>query len=424
MLVGATLGLAVAAAVAGALGNFVTWPIAVGLGVLSGGAGFSGQLGWERHTARQQLWEAWAQAVDAGPAGDAVATAPGSLLALLNPDRGIVRFNHQRAQQMRPLLTWCAHPATDGVVWLVAGAAGDGKTRLLVEAARRLVDDDWLCGWVRRGQEPVVVDVAARWDRPVLLIVDDADTRPAPPDLLTAVSRLVDSRIRVVLAAREFGEWWTRLRADLPREIAADLPAGRTDLPPVASSMHEQGQQFTIALRAFAHAGQVAPPAATLAPTAAPLPLVLIHAAAAVTVASSLTGTVDLEPALRQLFDLEEAWWQQRAADTRRYDGTHSLGLPALADTVVLAALLGADHLDDAARRLRHLPGLGSTPDTLRRELATWVRELYPQRAGDWLNPHLPARLVEHYVATRLAAHPPLIGAIAAAALPPPGGTP
>jgi|GEM_PF-6336584 hypothetical protein len=422
LLVGAAVGLVAAAGAVAALANFVGLPLAVGLGAGSGAAGFAGPLLWERHTSRRDLYQAWADAVDAGPASDPV-SAPGSLLALLNPDQQIVRFNLRRAQQMGPLLTWCTQHQ-DGNVWLLAGAAGEGKTRLLVEAARRLVGAEWICGWVRHGRESTVVDVAARWDRPVLLIVDDADTRPDLPALLTALSHRRDDQVRVVLAAREFGEWWTRLRGKMPREIAAALPAGRTDLPALVSDMHGQQQQFTIALRAYAHARQVAIPAATLAPTPAPLPVVLIHAAAAVTVAGSLTGTVDIDTALRQLFDWEETWWRQRAADSRRYDTLHTLGLPALQDTIVLAVLLGADNLDDAAGRLRHLPGLGSTHDTLRRELASWVRELYPQRAGDWLNPHLPARLVERYVAARLAAHPPLVAAIAAAALSPVGGTP
>jgi hypothetical protein len=422
LLVGAAVGLMVAAGAVAALANFAGLPLAVGLGAGSGAAGFAGPLLWERRTARRDLHQAWAHVVDAGPASDPVA-APDSLLALLNPDRRIVPFDRRRAQQLRPLLTWCTQ-RQGGSVWLLAGAAGDGKTRLLVEAARRLADADWICGWVRQGCESAVVDVAVQWDRPVLLIVDDADTRPDLLTLLTAVSRRRDDQVRVVVAAREFSEWWTRLREQAPREIAAGFPAGRTDLPPLISDLHGQQQNFTIALRAFAQDRQVALPAATLTPTPAPLPVVLIHAAAAVTVAGSLTGTIDLDIALQQLFDLEEAWWQQRAADSRRYGNLRTLGLPALQDTVVLAVLLGADDLDDAAGRLRHLPGLGATNDTTRQTLATWIRELYPQRAGDWLSPHLPARLVERYVAARLAARPSLVAAIAAAALPAPGGTP
>lgn len=421
LLVGAAVGLVAAAGAVAALGNFVTLPLAAGLGAVSGAAGFTGPLLWERHAARQELVEAWARVVDAGPAVDELSESD-SLLASLNPDRRTVGFNRRREHDLRLMTAWCTSPAAGGAVWLLSGDAGEGKTRLLIEAAGRLMADGWVCGWVRRGQEACVVDVAGRWDKPVLLIADDAETRRDLAALITAAVRLVGGRVRVVVAAREFGDWWIRLRAGLDPDVSSVVAAAPRELGRLATSAHGQRQLFTQAVRAFAQARHAAPPAAVLVAPAVPAPLVLIHAAAAVTVAHNLTGQIDIDTALHQLFATEEAWWQRRAAADS--PELHALGLPALQAAIVLAVLLGAGGLDDAVRRLRFLPGLGSAGTDRLQRLALWLRELYPQQTRDWLAPHLPARVVERYVATHLATHLPLVAAIATAALPPPGGTP
>jgi len=80
------------------------------------------------------------------------------------------------------------------------------------------------------------------------------------------------------------------------------------------------------------------------------VPLVLIHAAAAVAVAHNLTGQIDIDTALHPLFATEDAWWQRRAAADS--PELHALGLPALQAAVVLAVLLGAGDLYDAVHRL------------------------------------------------------------------------
>jgi hypothetical protein len=133
-----------------------------------------------------------------------------------------------------------------------------------------------------------------------------------------------------------------------------------------------------------------------------------------------LTGPVDVDTALGRLFDIEEAWWQERATAAGL---PTTLGMPVLRSVVVAGVLLAADGLDDAVGVLRRLPGLTGVGVDLLRNLALWLRGLYPNKAGGWLNPHLPGRLTERYTATQLATNPALTAAIAAAVLPP-GSTP
>jgi tetratricopeptide (TPR) repeat protein len=377
--VGATAGVTAASSgAAAAAAGVVAWPVGLGLGALSGAAAVAPLL-WQRRSAGRDVAQAWAEVAAAGPAGDE-AVAAGSPLERLNPDRRVVSFARGRRAELHAVLDWCAGGAA--AVWAVAGGAGEGKTRLLVEACGHLAGDGWVCGWVRRGREAAAVEVAGRWGRPVLLVVDDADTRAGLAELLVAARRRPGRRVRVVLAAREFGEWWSRLREGLAPELAGALaPAHRTALGRLAATAGEQQQRFGQAVDAFARTGGTPAPQARLAGAAPATPLVLVHAAAAVAVERSLSGPVDLDAALRWLFDAEESWWQARATA----HGLGVLGPKAVQAAVVAAVLLGAAGRDEAAGMLAHLPGLAGAGTAQRSELAVWLHGLYPQKAGEWL---------------------------------------
>nr|BFE61106.1 hypothetical protein GCM10020063_056320 [Dactylosporangium thailandense] len=405
-------GLTVAAAATAAGANFVPWPVAVGLGAVSGGAGLAGGLLWQQRTARRALSREWDTLVDPGPALGSAEDSD-SLLAALNPDREIVGFSPLRDAEVRRLLRWCDEPSPQRL-WLMTGDAGSGKTRLLVEAVARL-EKPWLSGWVRRGKGAAAVAAAAGSGRPVLLIVDDADTYPDLADMLVKVVRDSDD-VRVVAAARDTAGWWSRVRAGLEQDVDVAMPASPqvrlTTLTPDASS---QRQRFAQAIRHFARSWDVPAPAANLVSSDAPVSMLLVHAAAAVTVRDGLSGRVVLDDAVRRLFDIEERWWQDRAVSA----GLPAIGLPLLRSAIVAGVLLGADDLDDAVQVLRRLPGLTGARAELLRDLALWIRGLYPAKAGGWLSPHLPGRLVERYVVGYLVANPSQLAAIASAAVEP-----
>jgi hypothetical protein len=390
--------------------NFVPWPVALVLGALSAGAGMTGTVGWERHRTRRQVRRDWERVTGPGPTDDPVADID-SVLAALNPDWRIVRFSQLREPQVRDVVQWCTAPA-EHRVWLVTGAAGCGKTRLILEVVDRL-DASWVVGWVRRGHGATAVEVASQWRRPVVLVADDADTHPDLPAMLGAV---YDSDlVRVVVACRS-DAWWSTLRGSLEAHVDAALPAQPQTVLDSLVTISAAPQRFNQAVRAYARAWDAAPPALQLTPLMRPVELVVLHAAAAVAVHDGHSGPIAVDTALQRLFTIEEAWWQTRAADDR----LPALGLPVLRAAVVAAVLLGAQDADDAVRVLRHLPGLSTVTDQVLRDVASWLRRLYPTRAGSWLDPYLPGRLVEHYIAHHLATTPALAAAIAAAALPPP----
>jgi hypothetical protein len=414
-------GVAAGAGAISALANFVEPLPAACLGVASGTLALYGALKWERRQETEAAHTAWAAAVTTGPAGDGApdaAAATDSLLAALNPDSGAVPFSPLRGSEVRALVTWCCG-ASDLRVWRVAGDAGSGKTCLLGEADSRLDAQGWRCGWVRRGKATDAVAAARLQDGPVLLIVDDADTQPDHTDLAGMLTDLIrdqaaTEQVRIVLAARDFGGWWGNLRAGLDPTVHAQLRSpGDTRLSVMGATLLDQQQLFAQAVGHYARHFCLAPPAITLTGITTATSLAELHAAAASAARHGLTGTVAIDDALQRLFATEEIWWQNNARDV--------LGviypLTVLQAALAAATLIGADSMDQMARRLRCLPGLTTIPDRNRIEIALWLHQLYAQRGGEWLDPHLPARLADRYAAGCVAAQPALAPALAAAAL-------
>jgi tetratricopeptide (TPR) repeat protein len=400
------VGLFMGAGTAAALANFVSWPVAALLGMASGGLGLLATVRWERRRERLAVAAAWAGVAVPQPGADGD-VADESVLRMLDPGADVVRFNQLRHADVRALSAWVTAP-DQAALGLLDGPAGEGKTRLLVELAAQL-SDPWLVGWVRRGHGGEAVDVAERSGRPTLLIFEDAETRA---DILAASAKLVrtTASVKIVVAAREFDTWWIRLCAAAPAEAAGLLGTPfRHRIRPLVSDREQRQQVFAQALRSFARASGRVPPDASLAFGGTIESLVLIQAAAAVTVRHQLRGAVDLNTVLMSLFEEEHGYWQSRATQ----HGLPDVGLPVLQDAVVLAVLFGASSFDEAVELLRHVPGLAPAPAELLQQVALWLRGLYPGRIGAWLDPYLPARLVELYVVRHLRARPALTVVVA-----------
>lgn len=417
-LAASAIGTGVVSGALAAGANFVPVQWAAGLGASAGAIALCSGVAWQRRADLREAAQAWHAAVAPGPDGsspDDAAAQGNSVLAALNPDREVVPYSPLHGSHLREMVRWCGEPGR-GPVWRVAGPAGAGKTRLLIEAAHLLEQEGWTCGWVRRGRAADAVAAAGLRPGGVLLIVDDADTLPDHSDLanmLTAVVRGECPLVRIVLGGRDFGGWWRDLRASLdPVVHAAVTPSGPTRLTGLAGTPADREQMFANAARRYA--ALLDRPVRSIALTGphAGATFAELHAAAAATAERGLNGSVDLGTALDYLFVIEESWWAANAAEAGI---THA---PAVLNAAItMATLLGANDCEQTARRLGCLPGLTTTPSERLTELALWVRQLYPQRSGMWLAPHLPARLAELYAVRCAARQPGLPTALATAAL-------
>ncbi|MFI1400566.1 hypothetical protein [Streptomyces sp. NPDC020681] len=231
--------------------------------------------------------------------------------------------------------------------------------------------------------------------------------------ITTRVRRDDTQHVRIVLAGREFGSWWRELRAGLDPSVHAALsPSGPTQLSALAGGSADQQQLFNAAAQHYARHLNCRTPSVTLTGLEPTTTFAELHAAAAAAAQQALTGPLTIENALLHLFRIEETWWQGNAADMGL-----TYPLAALQAAITAATLIGADDCAQMARRLHCLPGLATRPVDQLTELALWLHQLYAQRSGQWLDPHLPARLAERYAVRCAATQPALPAALATAAL-------
>jgi tetratricopeptide (TPR) repeat protein len=397
-----------------ALANFVSVLQAALLGLLSGIAGLIGTTLLQRRATRDRQWRAWTRLADAGP-GHPAQEDPRGVLDWLDPEVEAVRFNLSRSREMRQLIRGVpAGETAEATVWVVEGDAGVGKTRLLIETCAQLEQQGWQCGWIRPGRGAELGDLDVPGGGRALLVLDDAETRTDLPEVLTALASRDDTAIRLVLVARQFGGWWAGVTARLESHVLRTLGRpGRLVLHPGGADPHGRQQLFGQAVKAFAAAWDVPAPDLKLGSSPRRLSLLDVHAVAAIAVHAGLADPVDVEQALRLLFEAEEQRWVADAAD----HGIGFLGIDDLRGAIVLSVLVGAGDRNEAVTLLSAIPGLaGVRHADLLMQLASWLRSAFLQTGGEWLRPRLPAELVEHYVADQLATSPALAAAAGRAA--------
>ncbi|SDR05130.1 AAA ATPase domain-containing protein [Thermostaphylospora chromogena] len=330
---------------------------------------------------------------------------------LLHPARGVVPFVG-RERELAELLAWCADPQA-GRLRLLTGPGGVGKSRLAAELAARL-GPEWGVLEVRDDSE---AEALARWReadprRPVLIVVDYAETRTGLAGLLHAVAADAGRRVRVLLLARSAGEWWRQLGAESARvrQMVAQAGTGITLADRVTAGKSDR-ELVAEAVPYFAEALHVPVPRQFAVELGeGPHRILDLHAAALVVVLRSAQPdagrvTVKVEDVLEELLGHERRYWLQTARARGFFQGAHGLTSVMVEQTVAAGTLLGARSRDQAARVAGRVPGAAASV-----VVADWLRELYPpDDDAEWLGRLRPDRLAELHITRQLTASAELL---------------
>ena len=370
-----------------------------------------------------------------------VAGSPG---ALLRADAGLTAFAG-RDTEIAALKLWRDEPVRgpdpDLKAILITGRGGEGKTRLALEFLALSRREGWVGGVLQPEVSPERAEVVAYASRPLLLVIDYAAAHGVGLSTLiqTAIRVRPRARIRLLLLARAAGQWWDDLAADL-EGVLNGLGESTLQLGPLLPSGHltTEATERLVPDRATVFKST----AQSLAPHLVSFTLRTIdelHSLAADLEVPDLSSAqfehalsiqmAALAALLQKADPVPAAWEGQTVEDTllaheRKYrDRVARQSRRNLEDlrsvrdrAVVSAALLGARGASyaSAVRSACSLVEAALDPElkskvSLQREVAAWVREIYPpgERIPD--GPHeywgriLPDRLCEFLVLRILA---------------------
>jgi Tetratricopeptide repeat len=339
----------------------------------------------------------------AGPGGH----GSSSPAALLRPERQMVGFTG-RIVELRKLRVW-ARDSQRGIVQLITGPGGSGKTRLAIEFAARLQEEGWQCGLLQGSDSNRAIAAIAASGKETLLIVDYAEARADLEVLLEALAaHSGDPTILVLLLARTFGEWWQPygpLRRHAPvRDVLADTEI--IELNPLTNFTRGHHEVFNAALTAFASYYGIPAPATILRPIDKDTPVLLLHTAALTAVLSTREGAgspaevAATQDIVQELLGHESKYWSDTLAAR---DLNHiGVGADTCRQVVAIAGLLGADNEQHADELLRRLPVLTDAPALTVQVILTWFREVYPANSS-WLGSIQPDLVLEYLVTSVFA---------------------
>jgi len=340
---------------------------------------------------------------------------------LLRAENEAVTF-FWREDELHDLHEWCRLSiGTAGKI--LAGAGGQGKTRLAIEIGKRLSNEGWSVIYLdtERNLNDTLYATIQSATVPLMLVVDYAETRPAQIDkiLNTALDRGPRYKLRVLLIARSAGDWINNLR-ESRRALLTD--SGSFDvlqLAPLADDPVARRASYTQAIRDFAE--QLAgipvfrgvdwdeivhpdPPAEIVDERFSVI--LNTHVLALVSLLQAgptahLVGRYELPEDI--LLQHEQDYWQDFATSSNL-----NLSRGTLKHLVAFATLFPPLAADPQLRRaesdavLLNLPDLEGQSADVRMRVETWLHDLYPpasgatdRGAGAWSNLQ-PDRLAEH----------------------------
>jgi glycosyltransferase involved in cell wall biosynthesis len=179
---------------------------------------------------------------------------------LLRAEEELLPFDARRQPQVDELKAWASDSSWPITVKLITGDGGQGKTRLAIHLCQQLRREGWHSGFLDSNMEtnrmPLLWRDLTKLDQPILIVVDYAETRQeAFLSLLEAALQNSPPRaIRMLLLARNGGEWWDNLsstNSSCEGLLSGPATKGPFPLPPLYAGQLDRQQAFSYALTAF-----------------------------------------------------------------------------------------------------------------------------------------------------------------------------
>lgn len=329
-----------------------------------------------------------------------------------------------REEELGQILDWCREDQAASVqLW--SGDGGAGKSRLWIEACRRLRHQGWIAGFLRSQDDSPPVEKLFGGVAPRLLVVDYAETRRRQVEaLLRALDGHTTPRVRLVLLARKAGGWWEELReaGGAVGHVILSSPPPR-GLAPLAETRQRQDASFEEAAHAFAETAQGFAAVedewevpADLEPPELDEELreraLYLHMAALLAVEGERPETV--QELFEGIFRHERTFWRQVLEPRGVLD---ELGMDEVERVVAGWVLLGgAGSRPEAREQAGRLLGLEDDTPVVRK-LVEGLEILYGGgEAGGYLDPFQPDLLGEALVERVLEREPGLLEEVLAEA--------
>ena len=322
---------------------------------------------------------------------------PGHEAALLRAEYEAVPFRPRR--ELDELAGWCAD-AAGSPVRLVTGPGGAGKTRLGLRLCARQRGMDWPAGLLSSSAPDTALGQLGTVGRPCLVVIDDAETRPAQVRAaLRSLAIAPGAPSRLLLLARSGSGWLDQLRDDPDDRVAAladgIVPLRLAPVLPVPGDLEAVCDLFAERLK------RPVPPL----PAGLPAPATMLELQAAA-LAHLLPSGDPARPPLRRILALERDYWQRTAAAS----GLTSLSRRDLAEIMTAVTLFGASTEPEADALLASLRAFDGAPLSTRDSCRDMLRTVLPGPAP--LNPLQPDQLGEDAVAGFLRSGGSLSGAV------------